>query len=324
MSFTSEVRQELLSVQEGSLREQTTCLAAILSCIGNDVPDAEGRDGRCGIWIRTGNIAALTKCFTLIQKVAKIKIKLFEGLSSGGIRLSDCCDGASADRIERCVCPADEDRRRRIEDPLPSSMLGSMLCRRSYLRGMFLCAGQISDPENEYRLEFLFRSQKQAQQLQNVWSSLLRETTDTGRSGDILRISHRRNQSVVYTRSSARIVDTLNLLGAPVAQMKMENSRIVHRMRDNVNRKVNCETSNIRKTVEAAAQQQKAIRYLMERPEFEKLPENLQEMAHLRMENEELSLKELGELADPPISKSGVSHRLQKLMKAAADLQGCE
>lgn len=321
MSFTSEVRQELLGVQEGSLRGQTACLAAILSCIGSSAGDEKDPPGGYRIRLRTANSAALTKCFTLIQKVAKIKIKLFEGSSGEEICLSDCCDDASAERILKLVSPAGEGSRRRIEDPLPPSMLGSSSCRRSYLRGMFLCVGQVSDPEHEYRLEFLCRSREQAQQLGDVWDSLLRQTSDTEGSGELLRISHRRNQSVVYTRSSARIVDTLNLLGAPVAQMKMENSRIVHRMRGNVNRKVNCETSNIRKTVEAAAQQQDAIRYLMRRPEFESLPENLQEMARLRMEHEELSLKELGELTDPPIGKSGVSHRLQKLMKIAANLQ---
>ena len=111
----------------------------------------------------------------------------------------------------------------------------------------------------------------------------------------------------------------LNIMGAHVSLMNLENIRIVRDMRNTVNRKVNCEAANINKTVGAAVRQMEDIRYLMEHRDVETLPEGLADIALLRLAHPDASLKELGEMLVPPIGKSGVNHRLRKLSRLAED-----
>ena len=112
-------------------------------------------------------------------------------------------------------------------------------------------------------------------------------------------------------------MDLLNVCGAPVSLMNLENLRILKEMRNSVNRRVNCETANIAKTVGAAARQVADIEYIREHYGFENLPESLREMAQVRLEYPDIPLKELGGFFQPPIGKSGVNHRLRKLSELA-------
>ena len=118
-----------------------------------------------------------------------------------------------------------------------------------------------------------------------------------------------------------QIVDILNVMEAPVALMELENIRILKEMRGSVNRQVNCETANINKTVSAAVKQMKDITFIRDKIGFDKLPENLSEIAQLRLLKPEATLKELGEALDPPVGKSGVNHRLRKLGELAQKLR---
>ena len=126
---------------------------------------------------------------------------------------------------------------------------------------------------------------------------------------------------VVYVKEGSQIVDLLNIMEAPVALMELENIRIVKEMRNTVNRKVNCETANINKTVSAAVKQMEDIRYICDTVGLESLPDNLKEMAKMRLERPEATLKELGEALEPPVGKSGVNHRLRKLSLIAQDIR---
>ena len=125
----------------------------------------------------------------------------------------------------------------------------------------------------------------------------------------------------MYIKEGAQIVDMLNIMEAHVSLMNLENIRIVREMRNDVNRKVNCEAANINKTVSASVKQMEDIRYLETRQVLDHLPPNLVQIARLRLENQDASLKELGEMLVPPVGKSGVNHRLRKLSRLAEELR---
>ena len=131
----------------------------------------------------------------------------------------------------------------------------------------------------------------------------------------------RKKYYVVYIKEGSQIVDILNVMEAPVSLMELENIRIVKEMRGSVNRQVNCETANINKTVSAAVEQIEDIRFIQSVAGLSGLPESLQEMARIRLERPEATLKELGEALEPPVGKSGVNHRLRKLSLVAEELR---
>ena len=131
----------------------------------------------------------------------------------------------------------------------------------------------------------------------------------------------RKNHFVVYVKEGAQIVELLGIMGANVSVMNLENVRILKEMRGSVNRKVNCETANINKTVHAAVKQMEDIRFIQEKIGFSALPEGLEQIAKLRLEFPEATLAELGAMLSPAVGKSGVNHRLRKLKSIAEELK---
>lgn len=184
-------------------------------------------------------------------------------------------------------------------------------CKRAFIRGAFLAAGSISDPEKFYHFEIACATEAKAKQIQGLILSM----------GIEARIVLRKKYFVVYIKEGSQIVDLLNIMEAPVALMELENIRILKEMRGSVNRQVNCETANINKTVSAAVKQMEDIIYIRDTAGFDSLPENLREIAELRLTRPEATLKELGEALDPPVGKSGVNHRLRKLGNMAEVLR---
>ena len=136
------------------------------------------------------------------------------------------------------------------------------------------------------------------------------------------KIVARKKNHVVYIKEGAQIVDILNVMEAHVALMNLENVRIIKEMRNSVNRQVNCETANINKTVSAAVRQIEDIHYIEERAGLDSLPENLREIAEVRLKYPDAALKELGTCLQPPVGKSGVNHRLRKIAEIAGKLKG--
>lgn len=180
-------------------------------------------------------------------------------------------------------------------------------CKRAFLRGAFLATGSISDPDKSYHLEVTFRSRLQADEFMQY----LKDFGVQPRS--ILRKGH----YLVYLKEGQEIVDFLNVIGAHGALLNLENIRIMKEMRNQVNRIVNCETANLSKTVDASFRQTESIRFIKEHSGLDSLPKPLHEIAVLRLENPDVSLMELGRMLDPPLSKSGVNHRLRKIEKIA-------
>lgn len=189
-------------------------------------------------------------------------------------------------------------------------LLERTCCKRAFLRGAFLASGSISDPQKSYHFEIVCQEQSQAQLLQELYHAFELDA----------KIVQRKKYYIVYLKEGAQIVDALNVMGAYVALMNLENVRIFKEMRGSVNRIVNCETANINKVVGAACRQVEDIRYIQSKVGLDELPPALKEMALIRLEYPDSSLKELGELCDPPVGKSGVNHRLRKLGEIAKKL----
>lgn len=189
-------------------------------------------------------------------------------------------------------------------------LLARSCCKRAFLRGAFLASGSISDPEKSYHFEIVCQRQEQAQLLQELLEGFELDA----------KIVLRKKYHIVYLKEGAQIVDALNIMGAHVALMNLENVRILKEMRGSVNRIVNCETANINKVVGASCRQAEDIRYIQNKIGLDELAPALREMAQLRLEYPDSSLVELGKLCDPPIGKSGVNHRLRKLSELAKKL----
>jgi len=191
-------------------------------------------------------------------------------------------------------------------------ILSNQCCKRAYLRGAFLAGGSITDPEKTYHLEITCRSKNFAVETSALMNGF----------GLNAKVIKRKESYVIYLKEGENIVDFLNIIGAHSALMDLENVRILKEMRNNVNRIVNCETANLEKTVNASFRQVENIKLIRDNGGLEQLPENLREIAELRLEYSDASLKELGEMLNPPLGKSGVNHRLRKLDDIADSIRG--
>ncbi len=180
-------------------------------------------------------------------------------------------------------------------------------CRVVMIRLLFVARGSVTDPSKAYHLDFSFRSPRMC----DVTEELLRA------SGFDFRRTARRDLAVLYIKSSAKIEDFLALTGANTAAFDLMNEKIVRDFKNSTNRQTNCDSANLEKQVQAAKKYKDAVSYLMETGRADALPEELRATAKLRYENEAVSLRELGALHDPPVSKSGLRHRLDRILEIA-------
>lgn len=189
--------------------------------------------------------------------------------------------------------------------------LKKVCCRKSFLRAAFLSGGSVSDPEKTYHLEIATRNKMCTE----IIKELLKDY------GINVKVITRKGNYVAYIKEGENIVDFLNIIGAHTALMEFENVRILKEMRNGVNRIVNCETANLEKTVNASVRQVENIKLIQASIGISNLPENLIDIANLRLEYAELSLKELGEMLNPKLGKSGVNHRLRKIDAIADEIR---
>ncbi|HEY3365005.1 MAG TPA: DNA-binding protein WhiA [Symbiobacteriaceae bacterium] len=183
-------------------------------------------------------------------------------------------------------------------------------CRRSYLRGTFLGTGWVASPERQHHLEMTTTATEAADELGQLLF----------RYGIPVRMAYRKDVMVLYIKDGNHIAKFLNVAGAHQSLMHFEDVRAMKEMKNLVNRQVNAETANLGKTVEASARQVAALERLQAGGGLERLNEGLQELATLRLNHPDASLKELGEMCHPPLGKSGVNHRMRLLMNLAGDL----
>ena len=188
-------------------------------------------------------------------------------------------------------------------------------CVPYFLRGVFLVCGNVTDPDKDYHLEFVVPHKNLAADLEKLISDI--EEIDTEP-----HTVYRKGSYVVYIKGSDNIEDMLAYIGAGMSSLSIIQSKIFKSVRNRINRKINSETANINKTAEASARQLKAIEIISEKRGLDSLPDELKELAELRMENPEYNLRELGASLSKPLSRSGVNHRLNKLIMISEELSG--
>lgn len=179
--------------------------------------------------------------------------------------------------------------------------------QKALIRGLFMGAGSINNPENKYHLEMIVANKESLQQIKTILENL----------GIQIKTLQTKQKYSLYLKEGEEISKFLALIGANKAVMKFEDIRIQREMRGKVNRLVNCESANLNKTINASIEQIAAIKKLKETKKFNKLDDNLKEIANLRLENPDMPLSELGKLLKNPIGKSGVNYRLKKIMEIA-------
>ncbi len=181
------------------------------------------------------------------------------------------------------------------------------LLKKSFVRGSFLGGGSINNPEKKYHLEIMYNDEKNIYFVEEVLKNY--------------NIQMKILKNTLYLKDGEEISKFLAFIGANNAVIKFEEIRVIRDMRNNVNRLVNCETANLNKTINAALKQIEDIKFIKKMNKFGELPENLKEIANLRVENPHISLVELGKMLDKPIGKSGVNYRLKAISNFAEDLR---
>ena len=312
MSFSGNVKEEL-SHHLGSARHcRIAETAAIISICGGVMIDSRGR---YSLKIHTENLSVARKCFTLLTKTFNIRTDIairtnrMKGSVSYYIVVKEHDAALRILQATKLINQYGE-----VEEELSvvrNIVIQETCCKRAFIRGAFLASGSMSDPEKSYHFEIVCATREKAEQIQKIMKCFELDG----------KIVLRKKSFVVYLKEGSQIADVLNVMEAHVALMGFENVRILKDMRNTVNRKVNCETANINKTVSAAVKQIDDIRYIQETKGLDKLPEGLKDMALTRLTYPEASLKELGSLLTPPVGKSGVNHRLRKLSEMAEELR---
>ena len=313
LTFSGKVKEELSRIWKDSKHCQIAEIAAILSMCGKVSIDSRER---YSVKVRTENVSVARKYFTLLKKAFNIDTETFvsQNKSTGKITYTVIVKRhEEAMKILQESQLIDENGEVCEEfSPDKNEIVYKSCCKRAFLRGAFLASGSMSHPEKSYHIEFVCAIQKKAGQIRALINSFGLEA----------KVILRKNSYVVYLKEGAQIVDLLNIMEASVALMEMENVRILKEMRNSVNRQVNCETANINKTVSASMKQVADIQYIQDAIGLNELPENLREIAKIRMAYPNASLKELGDLLTEPLGKSGVNHRLRKLGEIAEELRG--
>jgi DNA-binding protein WhiA len=325
MSFSKDVKDEL-SLQLSNARHcRLAELAAILSYGGHLI----GSESGYFLKLQTENLVVARKYFTLMRKTFNINIELSVKMNShlnkkriyiliiknpetvlkimqaAKLPLPEANQGMKTGNPEKTLYQ---------ENPLvfeigkaDQMVVQNACCKRAFIRGAFLTSGSMSNPKKAYHLEIVASDFDKAEQLRNMIQSFSIDA----------KVVIRKKNYVVYIKEGSQIVDLLNVMEAHVALMDLENVRILKEMRNSINRQVNCEAANISKTVTASAKQIEDIIYIRDTVGFGDLDDGLEDMANLRIQHPEATLKELGAMLLPPIGKSGVNHRLRKLSMIA-------
>ncbi|MDO4614543.1 MAG: DNA-binding protein WhiA [Lachnospiraceae bacterium] len=295
MSFSGDVKKELHALIPDARHCQIAELRALTGLLRCREEEADDR-----VFLKTESEALQNRVFTLVQKAFNIKLAV----------------AGDADRPQGTAgCLLEirkEDKQKGILQALRHRMvLGPECCRRAYLRAAFLASGSISAPEKYYHLEVVAQDADTAEEVQSVMKSFALDA----------KTVRRKHTYVVYLKEGEQIVRALGEMGAGVSLLKLESIRVTREVKGNINRKVNCETANIRKTIVSSHRQIEDIAFLKGRKEFSELPAQLREMAEIRLQYPDDSLAELGGHLNPRIGKSGVNHRLRKISEIVANLR---
>ncbi len=313
MSFSSKVKNEICRYTELSREEAIAELSGIMKVSGTL---GFSGDMKMNFRVSTENPAIARLTFKLLKDHFNIHTKIFvkksNSLKKNNIYLVVIDNNMGVKELLKEVgVLKEEEGMITLDYSVPERMVKDDNCRRVFIRGVFLGGGSISNPEKTYHLEFVTHHEDYAKELSEVINTY----------GLNSKVIQRKSSFVIYLKEGEQIVDLLNIIGAHDSLLELENVRIMKEMRNNVNRLVNCETANLSKTVNAAVRQIGSIKLIEEEIGLQRLPENLREVAELRLNFPNESLKELGQMLEPPVGKSGINHRLRRIEKIAEELR---
>ena len=305
MSFSSDMKSELSVIPIDDMCCACAELSAIIAFSGR----LRKTEGGYVLSVITENAKVAKRVYDLIKFVFGINSKLLINKSKSS---------------SYCVCvKGDSDILKILKtlDLIPeNSLIGQIIgitlnlelmdkkcCKKAFVRGAFVVAGAMINPEKNYHLEFVTHRYRLHKQFSQILSGF----------GLNSKTVIRKSNYVLYFKNSEDIADILAIMGASGAMMEYQNTRIYKELRNVANRRMNCDMANLEKTMNAAAKQIAAIKKLMQKGVFSTLPEQLRQVAELRIENSEVSLADIGKMLNPPIGKSGVNHRLRKIVEIA-------
>ena len=315
-SFASRVREELVRLPLG----KTCCMLSEIAALTYTSGHLAFRGGGAfSASYRLEDAGAARRLFQLLKKRLGLSPTLhFTQTSMLGGRRTCVLELNGEDTRTLLTAlhrmETDEDGQTRLKRAVPRHPMVRQCCRRAFLRGAFLGAGSMANPEKEYHLEL----KAEDAQLTGILEKL------TEKSGLPCRRYERKGMDVIYLKGAQHIADFLTMIGATRAVLSLENTRINKQLRAAAVRAANCDEHNSEKMLDAGQRQAEAIRQLSLKQGLFTLPPALQAMARARLENPDMSLKELGELMDPPLGKSAVNHRLRRLMEMAEELESNE
>ncbi len=308
MSFSNEVRNELSHIIPSKSCCQRAELAAILALRGDLICR---EDGTRTLLAEAENAASARKVYRLLKERCElqptVRIKERKRFKKTRFYIAEAPVDDKDIRLmgELGIIEKEGKLKREVD----WTLLGKSCCKRAYLRGVFTCKGFINRPEGNYHLEIVLHDTRMAQDIKKILAKM----------GVEARIGERKNNLIVYIKDSEKIVDFLRVVEASKSLLEFENVRIIKSMRNQVNRQVNCETANLGKTIDASVRQVELIESLIAKLGINKIPHQFRDLAILRIDHPDSTLKELGVMMNPPLTKSGVAYRMRKLETFAED-----
>lgn len=307
MSFSSQIKEELVRLKLKDREQRLSQLCALtLSCGSLRLGRPRSLLYRSESPELSKHICALSGSLSSLEALVEKQEQQHRRLPLYKVRLQG--EGLMALMEELCLLQQQEDGVMLLRT-IPLHFKQKPECARAFLRGVFLGCGSCTDPKGEYHLELVCPTEELSKDMCQLLSSF---DLSCG-------VTLRRNRYVLYVKNGDDITGFLALVGANVGAMTLENIRAEKETRNYVNRTVNCESANLDKLANASARQQKAVHYIIRRKRFTQLPGVLREAAELRLEYPDASLQELADLAG--IQKSGMNHRLKRLVDYAEDLE---
>lgn len=312
MSFSSKVKGEICRYSELTKEEALAEISAIMKVSGTISFSGLGLSFR----ITTENPASARHIFSLLKEHfnihSKLMVKKSNSLKKNNIYMVLIEEDMGVrDLLRDTGILTEIEGVLTLNYRIDKSMVNCDELKRAYVRGAFIGGGSISNPDKTYHLEFVTHSEEYARDLSALINTF----------GLNSKVIQRKNSFIIYLKEGEQISNLLGIIGAHTSLLELENIRIMKEMRNNVNRLVNCETANLSKTVNAAVRQVESIKLIQKEIGLQRLPKNLREVAELRLSYPDESLKELGEMLEPPVGKSGINHRLRKIEKIAEEIR---
>lgn len=309
MSFSSDVKTEIIN-QTGMIKKQRIARLLGMICFGAKITSSP--DGY-KFKFSTENPKIARTMYSLIKNDCAIKanLRVYRGPKSilyyvmidDELEINDLFHTIG-------LLSTGEDIKSFISFHINPAYIMENAEKKAFIGGAFLAAGSVITPQKNCHLEFVTSHYRLSKDMERLL-------------GDFnlnVKTAVRKSNYVLYFKNSSDVADMLTILGAYDALMEYHNIKIMKDVRNSINRKMNCDNANMTKTIDASFRQVEAIKKLEKLGVLQELNESLQEIARLRMQYKELGLKELGEMLNPPLGKSGVNHRLRKLVEEAEKL----